>query len=541
MQWKSYRYELTEEGAVITQYAPEEEEVSVRIPDRIDGHPVVAIGEEAFSENGSLLERAEVPSSVKRIGNGAFKMCMSLTDLALQEGLEQIGEEAFYLTPLEELYLPGTVRELGRSWELGGIRFRISTENPWFSTDGYGLYRKTEENGQEEKELLVVCQAEGRMEYSPEEGTTRIGENAMAGNASLRRVRLPDTVHTIGEAAFEGCQQLEEIVLPEGLREISAEAFSHCIRMRELHLPASLEILGRHAVSDTFGWSDSLNGLEEITVDAGNPFFMAEGGALFRKLTPETTGMEPAGRVLVKYSGHDREYRIPGDIVCILSSAFRRAQLSRVDVPRSVREVGTDAFRECKNLREIYLEESDTLLYVPGQPVYRKDEITALFCSREREERRKEVPEEEFILPEKWQSFARMPVSSGPGKEKRNPYETYVFDYRGYDALFHTYLNLPDQYGMAVCRLKYPVLLDADVRMKYEAFIREHLPEILDSIAERQDMRHLAQIAELGFFTEQNIEDCIERLNRPGCAKEMSYLLNYKREHLGETEFDFTL
>lgn len=541
MQWKSYRYKLTGEGAVITQYVPEEEETSVRIPSQIDGHPVTAVGEEAFAENGSLLERAEIPPSVKRIGDGAFKMCMSLTDLVLQEGLEQIGEEAFYLTPLEELYIPGTVRELSHPWELGGIRFRISPENPWFSTDGYGLYRKTQEDGREEKELLVVYQPEERTEYFPENGTTRIGENAVAGNGSLRRVKLPDTVHTIGEAAFEGCQQLEEIVLPEGLREIAAEAFSHCIRLRKIHLPAALEILGKHAISDTFGWSDSLNGLEEITVDADNPFFTVEGGALFRKLVPETFGTEPEGRALVKYFGHDREYEIPDDVVCILSSAFRRAEFSRVNVPRSVRDVGPDAFRECKNLGEIYLEESDTLLYVPGQPVYRKDEITALFCSREREQRRKEVPEEEFVLPEKWQSFARMPISSRSGKEKGNPYERYVFDYRGYDGLFHTYLNLPDQYGMAVCRLKYPVLLDEDVRLKYKEFIRERFTEILDSIAERQDMQHLAQIAELGFFTEQNIEDGIERFNRPGCAKEMSYLLNYKREHLGETEFDFTL
>lgn len=541
MQWKSYRYKLTVEGIIITGYVPEKEETSVRIPARIDGHPVTAIGEEAFSENGSLLERIEVPSTVKQIGNSAFKMCMSLTELVLEEGLELISEEALYLTPVEELYLPGTVRELRRPWELGGIQFRISPENPWFFTDGYGLYRKSLEEGREEKELLVVYQPEERTEYSPEEGTTRIGENAVAGNTFLRRVKLPNTVHTIGEAAFEGCQQLEEILLPEGLREIAAEAFSHCIRLRKMHLPASLEILGKHAISDTFGWSDSLNGLEQISVDADNPFFSTEGGALFRKLDPDESGEEAKGRVLVKYSGHDREYEIPGDVVCILSSAFRRAEFSRVDVPRSVRDVGTDAFRECKKLREIYLEESDTLLYIPGQPVYRKDEITALFCSGDREARREAVSEEEMILPEKWQAFARVPISSGSRRENGDPYEKYVFDYRGYDALFHTYLNLPDQYGMALCRLKYPVLLDEEVRRKYEEFIMGNLTDILDSIAERQDLQHLAQIAELGFFTEQNIEDSIEQFNRPGRAKEMSYLLNYKRENLGETEFDFSL
>ena len=540
MQWKNYRYKLTEEGTVITQYLPEEEEISARIPSEIDGYPVTEIGEEAFSEYGSMLERVEVPSAVKRLGNGAFKMCMSLTDLVLQNGLEYIGEEAFYLTPVEELYLPESVSEIRRPWELGGIRFRISEENPWFSTDGYGLYRRTGEEDGGEKELLVIFQSEERTEYFVEAGTTVIGENAAAGNTVLREVILPDTVHTIREAAFEGCQQLEKIFLPEGLRVIEANAFSHCICLREIHLPASLEYLGEYAVSDTFGWSESLNGLEEITVDERNPLFHRSGDALFQNLFDGDERTEKRGRALVKYFGRDRKYEIPGDVVCILPGAFRRAGIFRADVPEAVRKVGKDAFRECRNLGEIYLEESDTLLYIPRQPVYRKDEIMALFCSGDCETYQKE-DNDDIALPEKWLSFARMPISSGSSKEKENPYERYAFDYRGYDALFHTYLNLPDQYGMAVCRLKYPVLLDDDVKAKYETFIRKNLPGILDSIAETQDMDHLVQLAELGFFTEENIEACMDRFHRPGCAKMMSYLLNYKMQNLGEAEFDFDL
>ena len=126
MQWKSYRYRHTAGGIVITQYVPETEETSVQIPAVLEGSPVTEIGEEAFAENGAFLERVEIPSSVKRIGDGAFKMCMSLTELILHSGLETVGAEALYLTPVEELYLPDTVSALGQPWELGGIRFRIS-------------------------------------------------------------------------------------------------------------------------------------------------------------------------------------------------------------------------------------------------------------------------------------------------------------------------------------------------------------------------------------------------------------------------------
>lgn len=547
MQWKNYRYNLKGDGVVITQYLAGEEETDsidecLVIPSHIDGYPVVEIGEEAFSEHGAFLAGVEVPSTVKHIADGAFRMCMSLTKLVLHDGLETIGEEVFYLTPVTEVYLPATVSEIGRPWELGSIQWQVDEMNPCYFSDGYGLYSKkrnkpdpcgTGSVNKDEQELLVVFQQDERAEYEIADGTTIIGESAFAGSSALRRVILPETVHTIRETAFESCQCLEEIVLPEGLREIQKNAFSHCICLKRMQLPSTLERLGEYAISDTFGWSDSLNGLEYITVDAENSHFQADEEALF-----ELDGR--GGRSIVKYFGRQREYRIPEDVIRILPSAFRRAKLYKVYVPDSLKDVGTDAFRECKNLEEIYLEESETVLYVPRQPVYRKDEITALFFTEKDERIREETPSLDE-LPEKWRAFVGNAIYSKAQEPQYDPYEEYIFDYRGYDALFHTYLNLPDHYGMACCRLKYPVLMKDSVRRKYEEFITENLMDILNSLAENEDMHHLVTLAELGFFTEENIEACMDVFIRSGRTKFVSFLMNYKTEHLKDTEFDFSL
>lgn len=542
MQWKNYSYDLTEEGAVLTQYLSETsgsggiletdwdyDEGDLVIPSEIEGHPVVEIGADAFSENGAMIRRVEVPASVKRIANGAFRMCMSLTELILHEGLEEIGEDVFYLTPIAEISLPSTVERIGRSWELGSIQWKISDENPYYFSDGYGLYRKDKS----EQELLVVCAQDERKEYTVVSKTTAIAESAFSGNSYLEKIELLPGVTTIRTAAMESCQSLAEVILPEGLCEIQAYAFSHCIRLKEIHLPASLEKLGLEALSDTFGWSDSLNGLEMITTEPWNPHFEADENALFER--------EPDGsRSIVKYFGRQREYRIPSDVSRIQTSAFRRAELRKFYVPKGLRDFDADAFRECKNLEEIYLEESDTTLYVPRQPVYRKDEITALFFSSMRVyDRDAEVSMDD--LPEKWQSFAGNAIYSKSEEPEYDPYEQYVFDYRGYDALFHTYLNLPDHLGMACCRLKYPVMLHESVKEKYEAFLWDNLSDIWSELAGRQDMYHLAILAELGFFTAQNTEAAIELFSARGQTKFVSYLLNYKRENLGGAEFDFSL
>ncbi|MCC8029388.1 MAG: leucine-rich repeat domain-containing protein [Lachnospiraceae bacterium] len=506
--------------------------ITLRIPSHIGGLPVTEIGEEAFSENGAQIDRTELPPTIRRIGKGAFRMCISLTELLLPEGLERIGPEAFFLTPLEELVLPASLKEIENPWELATIRFRVAEGNPYFFTDGFCLYRREGE----EKELLVARQTEERTEYKVLDGTTAIGENAMSGNGTLRKVILPQSMYMIGEAAFEGCQNLSQVVLPEGIRRIGAHAFSHCICLKHLYLPASVAVIGRCALSDTFGWSEDLRGLEYISVAAGNNHFMADADALFE------IGMN-ADRYLVKYFGTGREYRIPGDVSRILPGAFRRSGLRRCIVPASVRDVGEDAFRECRDLEEILLEETGTALFVPAQPVYRKDEVTQLFYSSERMSRQEELKETEpFEMPEYWKDFAHGTVV-WPKKNRPDAarYAGYVYDYRGYDALFESRTGLRERCGIACCRLKYPVLLNAAAAERYRAYVGVNLTDILHDLQKMQDFDLLVLLAELGFFTSDNIEESIGIFGRSGQAEFTGYLLNYKKEYLEEKAFDFSL
>lgn len=702
MQQGNYQYEIENGAAVITAYMGGEEE-QIRIPSRFGQVAVTAIGEEAFAENGTFLTKIEVPPCVKEIRAGAFRMCMCLETLVLHEGLETIGAEAFYLTPLGELYLPASVCLLERAWELSAIRFRVAPANPWFYTEGPGLYRdgvllvvyQGEESGSWDEPpvrsegIPGTASASGRCasgktvvvgEEVPEDiretvvgvsglgiavdskegimqgdaktaawmpgtqsitatgngvaesnskaaagqsgiqaaadmgsevsgpgqgstslyiapGTVEIGESACSGNSRIRELLLPDSLRVIGSAAFEGCQNLEKVRLAEGLREIRENAFGHCISLHTLHLPATLEKLGHHAISDTFGWSDSLSGIKSITVEAGNRFFEADGNALYERSIPAAAAGELAsgcrgaacstsvqkdccvgktfepgasnasnknncpvvaqnlihpedrntqsgrmpssgGRTMIKYFGKQSTFRVPEDITRILPSAFRRASVVRLELPASVRSVGKDAFRECRNLEEIVLEETGATLYVPRSPVYRKDEITALLY----DEKRKELPPEEYEnLPEQWQEFVPHSYVSLLGEARRENRQDYIFDYRGYDALFSTYLNTADLCGMACCRLTFPVLLSTAVRAVYEEFLSSHVSEIINSLAESEDAKTLSALAGLGFFTEETIDTAIEVLDAAGRTGMVSWMLGWQAANLQADEFDFEL
>lgn len=64
------------------------------IPDTIEGHPVIAIDEEAFARC-SLLKSVTIPNSVVSIGDCAFLECQALTTVLIPDGVKEIGWATF--------------------------------------------------------------------------------------------------------------------------------------------------------------------------------------------------------------------------------------------------------------------------------------------------------------------------------------------------------------------------------------------------------------------------------------------------------------
>ncbi len=110
-------------------------DLSVRVPDYIDGLPVTEIGtvfkyniditdciigrnvrrldDKAFQSCLSL-ETVFVPAGVKEIGDDAFADCRKLASAQIEEGVTNIASRAFrYCTALPRITIPASVRKLG--------------------------------------------------------------------------------------------------------------------------------------------------------------------------------------------------------------------------------------------------------------------------------------------------------------------------------------------------------------------------------------------------------------------------------------------
>ena len=79
------------------------------------------------------------------------------------------------------------------------------------------------------------------------EGTTEIGEWALALCDSLKSVTIPESVTSIGDSAFIGCTSLESIVIPQGVTKIEQCAFFECDSLKNITISESVTEIGKGA------------------------------------------------------------------------------------------------------------------------------------------------------------------------------------------------------------------------------------------------------------------------------------------------------
>jgi hypothetical protein len=170
---------------------------------------------------------------------------------------------------------------------------------------------------------------------------TSIGYSAFSGCTSLTSVSLPAAT-SIGDSAFSGCTALTSVSLPEvtsigsGFYKNSG-AFSGCTALTSMSLPASLTTIDGRAFS---GCTNLMN----ITVDPGNPNYIAQGGKLLSK----------DGTTLVAYPSATGAVTLSG-ITAVGDSAFSGCSaLTSVSLPVAA-TIGSSAFSGCTTLTSVSL------------------------------------------------------------------------------------------------------------------------------------------------------------------------------------------
>lgn len=231
-----------------------------------------------FMKGKENLASVEIPSSVKEIGESAFRGT-SLTIVNLPNGVETIGADAFGdIATATEITIPETVQIIkphafANMTSLKKINFNAVNANIDTYDNWWGSYSDMFANSGTEGDGITVVfgdSVEAIPAYLFEVGSETafpniknvvigsnvktIGDYAFYHCCAIENVEFGENVETIGEHAFDGCFNLKSLELPESLKTILYGAFYSCDGLTEITIPENAD----HIDSSAFGRCSSL-------------------------------------------------------------------------------------------------------------------------------------------------------------------------------------------------------------------------------------------------------------------------------------------
>lgn len=316
------KYTVSDGKATITGYMGTDKG-NLIIPEIIDGYPVTAIGENAFSSRCNFNGELIIPNGVIDIGDHAFSGCWLMRKLTIPNSVKNIGAYAFYSTSFNgDLTIPDSVQSIGVA----------------AFCDGYFYGGK-----------LIIGN-----------GVTSIGASAFKNCSHFTGdLVIGNSVTSIGASAFEGCSGFDgNLNIPEGVTSIGSRAFYGCAGLSgNLYIPDSVISIGSRAFENACMTCDSISFPGECSLIGGFPFYGYTGELIYRD-APENITLEYSvtdnEATIIGYSGKTtRNLVIPNyidgyPITTIADNAFRGCPFTgSLVIGNNVTYIGSYAFAYC--------------------------------------------------------------------------------------------------------------------------------------------------------------------------------------------------
>ena len=327
-----------------------------------------------------LKGKYSIRKGVKIIGNRAFYLCRSLTNIKIPNSVTTIGDSTFDgCESLTSITIPSSVVTIiGNSFY--GWHGILNNESKAFIYEDHALFNKNKTTliayrGKETNYTIpnsVTTIERGAFSHCDSltsinipNSVTTIGNNAFEWCSSLTSINIPNSVTTIGNNAFELCYTLTSINIPNSVTTIENSAFAFCESLVNINIPNNVTTIGDCA----FEGCDSLTSItipSSVVTIIGNPFkswhgnlyneskaFIYEDHVLFNK--NKTT--------LIAYRAKKTNYTIPNSVTTIERGAFSHCEsLTNINIPNSVTTIENSAFAFCESLTNINIQNSVTII-----------------------------------------------------------------------------------------------------------------------------------------------------------------------------------
>ena len=416
-----FNYSISNDKVTITGYKGTD--TTIKIPSKIEGYPVTAIGRSAFLGCTGLtsiiipdsvtyigrsafsgctnLETITIPKNAKFDSDGyTFNNCTSLKNVIFSSGIEKIPDYLFYkssnLKSMTSITIPNSVTTIGDSAFYHCTNLTsITIPDSVTSIGASAFYGCTGLTSIIIPDSVVTIGeytfngCTGLTNVTISDSVTSVGWNAFSGCTGLTSIVIPDSVTSISNSAFSGCTNLETITIPKNAKfDSSGRTFDNCKSLKNVIFSSGIEKIPDYL----FYRSNNLNSLTSITIPDS---VTSVGRCAFNGCTnleiitiPKNAKFDSYGctfsnctslKKVIFSSGIEKipdylfygssnlnsllSITIPDSVTTIGYLAFSGCKgLSSITIPDSVTTIGSSSFYGCTGLTSITIPDSVTTI-----------------------------------------------------------------------------------------------------------------------------------------------------------------------------------
>ena len=342
----------------------------INLPDGLKTIPVNAF------YNCTSLRKIIIPDSVVEIESQAFHFCYSLAHVTLGKNLERMYNAFRYCVNLYDIYNRSVL-----SVNVGGGGVAEYAKNVYtigqghtnvFQTeDGYWGYIDTD------SVILLGYSGEGTSITIPEtlfDKPCVLAQHSFMMLKKIESMTIPGSIKNIPSYSFTGMTSLTELTLGEGIQSVKRDCFSGN-KLAGIRIPASLVSIE----SGSFGGN-----LTEIDIDENNPVYEFKGNCLIDSKTktllrackdfviPADGSVEAIGDYAFGFASDVQSVEIPSSVREIGTRAFFYSGFNEIILNEDLESIGVEAFAYCDNLTEINIPSTVKEIYASafvGSPI----------------------------------------------------------------------------------------------------------------------------------------------------------------------------
>ncbi|MBP5443753.1 MAG: leucine-rich repeat domain-containing protein [Treponema sp.] len=163
--------------------------------------------------------------------------------------------------------------------------------------------------------------------------TDKTQRSLVAWPSAAGDVVLPETIQLLSDYCFAGCSELSSVVM-SGVKTVKPFAFKDCVSLNKVVFSSALELIDKNVF-------EHCSLLEDIVIDEDDKTYSSSKGQI----------LSYDGTVLYAWPSAKKNIVIPDSVTRIDDCAFQnQTGLIQVTMPRSVREIGYQAFSSCTDL-----------------------------------------------------------------------------------------------------------------------------------------------------------------------------------------------